>query len=124
MLEKIYYLALFLIAVCIICGFVFAWRRRSPMALTLTISALVICIAFHTLENSVATGKDELLPGARDFTQCELVDQQSAEISGFGYPVVVLICDDGQQIVDAGIYTQQLKQKQDCAPGSEVTSCH
>ncbi len=62
MLEKIYYLALFLIAVCIICGFVFAWRRRSPMALTLTISALVICIAFHTLENSVATGKDELLP--------------------------------------------------------------
>ncbi len=45
-----------------ICGFVFAWRRRSPMALTLTISALVICIAFHTLENSVATGKDELLP--------------------------------------------------------------
>ncbi len=39
MLEKIYYLALFLIAICIIRGFVFAWSRRSPLALTLTISA-------------------------------------------------------------------------------------
>ncbi len=31
MLEKIYYLALFLIAICIIRGFVFAWSRRSPL---------------------------------------------------------------------------------------------
>ncbi len=66
MLEKIYYLALFLIAICIIRGFVFAWSRRSPLALTLTISALVICLAFHTLDNSVATGMDQILSGTRD----------------------------------------------------------
>ncbi|EQA8301168.1 hypothetical protein ACYA5R_21480 [Klebsiella pneumoniae] len=64
MLEKIYYLALFLIAICIIRGFVFAWSRRSPLALTLTISALVICLAFHTLDNSVATGMDQILTTA------------------------------------------------------------
>lgn len=124
MLDKIYYLALFLIAICIFCGFVFAWSTRSPMALTLTVSALVICLGFHTLESSVATSKDELLSGTRDFTQCEFIDQQSAENSDLGYPVVVLVCDDGQQVVDAGIYTQQLMQKQDCDPDSELKSCH
>lgn len=124
MLDKIYNLTLFLIAICIIRGFIFAWNRRSPMALTLTTSGLVICLAFNTLESSVATGKDELLSGARDFTQCEVIDQQSAEISGLGYPIVVLLCNDGQQVVDAGIYTQQLKQKQDYEPCSEVISCH
>lgn len=114
MLEKIYYLALFLIAICIIRGFVFAWSRRSPLALTLTIGALVICLAFHTLDNSVATGMDQILSGTRDFTQCDFIDQQSAEISGRGYPVVVLMCDDGQQVVNADVYSRQLMQNQDC----------
>jgi hypothetical protein len=113
MLEKIYYLALFLIAICIIRGFIFAWSRRSPLALTLTISALVICLAFHTLDNSVATGMDQI-SGTRDFTQCDFIDQQSAEISGRGYPVVVLMCDDGQQVVNADVYSRQLMQNQDC----------
>ena len=124
MLEKIYYLALFLIAICIIRGFVFAWSRRSPLALTFTISALVICLAFHTLDNSVATGMDQILSGTRDFTQCDFIDQQSAEISGRGYPVVVLMCDDGQQVVNADVYSQQLMQNQDCNPPREVSSCH
>lgn len=124
MLEKIYYLALFLIAICIIRGFVFAWSRRSPLALTLTISALVICLAFHTLNNSVATSMDQILSGTRDFTQCDFIDQQSAEISGRGYPVIVLMCDDGQQVVNAYVYSRQLMQNQDCNTFRAVTSCH
>ena len=124
MLEKIYYLALFLIAICIIRGFVFAWSRRSPLALTLTISALVICLAFHTLDNSVATGMDQILSGTRDFTQCDFIDQQSAEISGRGYPVIVLMCDDGQQVVNADGYSRQLMLNQDCNTFRGVTSCH
>ncbi|MBW5491173.1 hypothetical protein [Klebsiella pneumoniae] len=124
MLEKIYYLALFLIAICIIRGFVFAWSRRSPLALTLTISALVICLAFHTLNNSVATSMDQILSGTRDFTQCDFIDQQSAEISGRGYPVIVLMCDDGQQVVNAYVYSPQLMQNQDCNTFRAVTSCH
>ncbi|EKB70518.1 hypothetical protein V2E84_005848 [Klebsiella variicola] len=124
MLEKIYYLALFLIAICIIRGFVFAWSRRSPLALTLTISALVICLAFHTLNNSVATSMDQILSGTRDFTQCDFIDQQSAEISGRGYPVIVLMCDDGQQVVNADVYSRQLMQNQDCNTFRAVTSCH
>lgn len=124
MLEKIYYLALFLIAICIIRGFVFAWSRRSPLALTLTISALVICLAFHTLNNSVATSMDQILSGTRDFTQCDFIDQQSAEISGRGYPVIVLMCDDGQQVVNADVYSRQLMQNQDCNKFRAVTSCH
>ncbi|HHG9056875.1 TPA: hypothetical protein ACPYXC_004734 [Klebsiella pneumoniae] len=124
MLEKIYYLALFLIAICIIRGFVFAWSRRSPLALTLTISALVICLAFHTLNNSVATSMDQILSGTRDFTQCDFIDQQSAEISGRGYPVIVLMCDDGQQVVNADVYSRQLMQNQGCNTFRAVTSCH
>lgn len=124
MLEKIYYLALFLIAICIIRGFVFAWSRRSPLALTLTISALVICLAFHTLNNSVATSMDQILSGTRDFTQCDFIDQQSAEISGRGYPVIVLMCDDCQQVVNADVYSRQLMQSQDCNTFRSVTSCH
>lgn len=124
MLEKIYYLALFLIAICIIRGFVFAWSRRSPLALTLTISALVICLAFHTLNNSVATSMDQILSGTRDFTQCDFIDQQSAEISGRGYPVIVLMCDDGQQVVNADVYSRQLMRNQDCNTFRAVTSCH
>ena len=124
MLEKIYYLALFLIAICIIRGFVFAWSRRSPLALTLTISALVICLAFHTLNNSVATSMDQILSGTRDFTQCDFIDQQSAEISGRGYPVIVLMCDDCQQVVNADVYSRQLMQNQDGNTFRSVTSCH
>ncbi len=75
---------------------------------------LVICLAFHTLDNSVATGMDQILSGTRDFTQCDFIDQQSAEISGRGYPVVVLMCDDGQQVVNADVYSRQLRQNQDC----------
>ncbi len=74
----------------------------------------MICLAFHTLDNSVATGMDQILSGTRDFTQCDFIDQQSAEISGRGYPVVVLMCDDGQQVVNADVYSRQLMQNQDC----------
>ncbi|WP_227660367.1 hypothetical protein, partial [Klebsiella pneumoniae] len=87
-------------------------------------SALVICLAFHTLDNSVATGMDQILSGTRDFTQCDFIDQQSAEISGRGYPVVVLMCDDGQQVVNADVYSRQLMQNQDCNTFRGVTSCH
>ncbi|WP_154974858.1 hypothetical protein [Klebsiella grimontii] len=115
MLEYIYYLTLILIAFFITCGFVFAWCRRSPLALTLTVSALVICLAFHSLETSVAVGKEAVLSGSRDFTQCTFIDQQGPEVSGLGYPIVVLMCDDGQHVIDARIYSQLLKQNQVCS---------
>ncbi|KAB8131379.1 hypothetical protein [Raoultella ornithinolytica] len=124
MLEKIYYLALILIAFFITCGFVLAWCRRSPLALTLTISALVICLAFHSLETSVAVGIEEVSSGSRDFTQCTFIDQQGPEVSGLGYPIVVLMCDDGQHVIDARIYSQQLTHYQVCSTSeNEGTFC-
>nr|QTX13842.1 hypothetical protein [Klebsiella pneumoniae] len=84
----------------------------------------MICLAFHTLNNSVATSMDQILSGTGDFTQCDFIDQQSAEISGRGYPVIVLMCDDGQQVVNADVYSRQLMQNQDCNTFRAVTSCH
>jgi hypothetical protein len=79
---------------------------------------------FPYSDNSVATGMDQILSGTRDFTQCDFIDQQSAEISGRGYPVIVLMCDDGQQVVNADVYSRQLMQNQDCNTFRAVTSCH